>query len=131
MEYQVIGGNEFDVCEMQVTYENPENSEFLVKLPLEDDKFVSLKEQDLKIWELHDKVKQDMYREFYLVKDDILFRSIVDNGHRFEARVIPETLVDVGLHLEHNQLGHNGYQRTYAAIKWLYFWKGMRSQILQ
>ena len=51
-------------------------------------------------------------------------------AHKFEARVIPESLVDVMLHLGHNQSGHNGYQRTYAAIKHLYYWKGMRAQIL-
>ena len=67
-----------------------------------------------------------MYSEFYIVKNNVLFRSIVDNGHRFEARVMPESLVDVVLHLGHNQSGPNGYQRTYAAIKQLYFWKGMR-----
>ena len=60
----------------------------------------------------------------------MLFRSIVDNGHKFEVRVIPESLVDVVLHLGHNQSGHNGYQRTYTAIKRLYYWKGMRAQIL-
>ena len=43
----------------------------------------------------------------------------------------PSQLVDVVLHLGHNQSGHNGYQRTYAAIKHLYYWKGMREQILQ
>ena len=83
-------------------------------------------EQDPKIWKLHDKVKNGMYNEFYLVKNNVLLRSIVDNGHKFEARVIPDSLVDVVLHLGHNQSGHNGYQRTYAAIKHLYYWKGMR-----
>ena len=58
-----------------------------------------------------------MYNEFYLVKNNVLFKHIVDNGHGFEARVIPHSLVDVVLHLGHNQSGHNGYQRTYAAIK--------------
>ena len=60
----------------------------------------------------------------------MLFRSIVENGHKFEVRVIPESLKDVVLHLGHNQSGHNGYQRTYAAIKHLYYWKGMRTQVL-
>ena len=60
----------------------------------------------------------------------MLFRSIVDDGHKFKARVIPESLVDVMLHLGHNQPGHNGYQRTYTAIKHLYYWKGMKAQIL-
>ena len=71
-----------------------------------------------------------IYNKFYLVKKNILLRSIVDNGHKFEARVIPDSLIDVALHLEHNQSGHNGYQRTYVAIKHLYYWKGMRVQIL-
>ena len=39
------------------TYNNKENLEFLVELPLEDTKFVSLPDQDQKIWELWDKVK--------------------------------------------------------------------------
>ena len=60
----------------------------------------------------------------------MLFRSIVENGHEFEVRVIPESLKDVVLHLGHNQSGHNGYQRTYVAIKHLYYWKGMRTHVL-
>ena len=120
-----------DVCEIQITYDNPKNSELSVELPLEDEKFISLQEQDPKIWELHDKVKKGMYHEFYLVKNNILFRSIVDNGHKFEARVIPDSLVDIVLHLGHNQSGHKEYQRSYAAIKHLCYWKGMRLKILQ
>ena len=39
-------------------------------------------------------------------------------------------LIDTVLHLGHNQSGHNGYQRTYAAIKHVYYWKGMRKHVL-
>ena len=57
----------------------------LVELPLEDDKFLSLQENpDLKIWDLHDKVKEGAYSEFYFVKNDVLFRFIVDNGHKLK-----------------------------------------------
>ena len=112
------------------SHDNPKNSELSVELPLDDEKFASLQENDPKIWDLHDKVKEGVYNEFYFVNNNVLFRSIVDNGHKFEARVIPESLMDVVLHLGHNQSGHNGYQRTYAAIKCLYYWKGMRAQIL-
>ena len=126
LNHEKVSSDEFDICEIQITYDNPKNSELSVELPLEDEKFISLQNQDLKIWELHDKVKKGMYHEFYIVKNNVLFRSIVDNGHKFEARVIPDSLVDVVLHLGHNQSGHNGYQRTYAAIKHLYYWKGMR-----
>ena len=99
-------------------------------MPLEDDKFPSLQENDLNIQNLHDKVKEGACSEFYFVENNVLFRSVVDNGHKFEARVIPGSLVDVVLHLGHNQSGHNGSQRTYPAIKHLYYWKGMRVQML-
>ena len=72
-----------------------------------------------------------MYGEFYIVRNNVLFKHIVDNGHKYEARVITNSLVDVVLHLGHNQSGHNGYQRTYVAIKCLYYWEGMRMKILQ
>ena len=127
VSHEKLGGNEAEVCEIQITYDNPKNSELLVELPLDNDKLASLQENDPKIWDLHNKVKEGAYSEFYFVKNDVLFRSIVDNGHKFKARVIPESLVDVVLHLGHNQSGHNGYQRTYTAIKCLYYWKGMRA----
>ena len=130
VSHEKLGGNEAEVCEIQITYDNPENLELSVELPHEDDKFTSLQENDPKNQDLCDNVKEGVYNEFYFVKNDVLFRSIVDNGHKFEARVIPESLVDVVLHLGHNKSGHNGYQRAYAAIKCLYYWKGMRVQIL-
>ena len=120
-----------EVCEIQITYDNSENSVLSVELTLEDDKFASLQENDPKIQDFCHKVKEGEYKQFYFVKNNVLFRSIVDNGHKFEARVIPESLRDVVLHLGHNQSGHNGYQRTYAAIRHLYYWKGMRTQVLQ
>ena len=54
----------------------------------------------------------------------------MDNGHKFSAVVVPEVLTDTVLFLGHKQSGHNGYQRTYAAIKHNYYWKGMRKHIL-
>ena len=50
--HQVIGGEDFNVCEIQITYDNAENSEFPAELPLDDEKFISLQEEDPKIWEL-------------------------------------------------------------------------------
>ena len=80
---QKIAGEGFDVCEIQITYDNDENSEFSVELLLDDENFVLLQEQDLKIWELQDKVWGGMYSDFYLTKNNILFKRIVNNGHEF------------------------------------------------
>ena len=55
--------------------------------------------------------------EFYFIENDILYRSVMDNGHKFSAAVVPEELTDTVLFLGHNQSGHNSYQRTHTAIK--------------
>ena len=46
--HKKVGGNEAEVCKIQITYDNPENSELLVKLPLEDDNFISLQKMTQK-----------------------------------------------------------------------------------
>ena len=63
-----IGGEMAEVCEIQITYDNPENSEFSVELPLEDDKFASLQGNDPKIRDLHDKVKEGEYESVLFSK---------------------------------------------------------------
>ena len=35
------------------------------------------------------------------------------------------------LELSHNKLGHNGINRTYAMLKRLYYWKGMKTSIIK
>ena len=106
-----------DICEINISFDNAENSQFSLKLPLSDTQFSCLQEKDPKIRALHEKVHGGLYKEFYFIENNILYRSIMDNGHKFSAAVLPEDLTDTVLHLGHNQFGHNGYQRTYAAIK--------------
>ena len=119
-----------DMCEINITYDNSENSPYSVKLPLSNEKFSCLQDKDLKVRQLKQKVIQGQYTEFYFIKKGVLYRSVVDNGHKFEVAVVPEDLIHTVLHLGHNQSGHNGYQRTYATIKCVYYWKGMRKHIL-
>ena len=88
-----------------------------------------LQDKDLKVRQLKQKVIQGQYTQFY-IKKSVSNRSVIDNGHKFEAAVVPEDLIGTVLHLGHNQSGYNGYQRTYTAIKHVYFWKGMRKHIL-
>ena len=44
--------------------------------------------------------------------------------------VVPEELTGTVVYLRHNQSGHNGYQRTYASLKCVYYWKGMMKHVL-
>ena len=38
-----------------------------------------------------------MLLDFYSIENDILYRSVMDNGHKFSAAVIPEDLTDTAL----------------------------------
>ena len=72
----------------------------------------------MKVRQLKQKVIQGQYAQFYFIKKGVFYTGpVVDNGHKFKAAVVPEDLIHTVLHLGHNQSSHNGYQRTYAAIK--------------
>ena len=43
-----------------------------------------------------------MYSYFYFIKNNILYRSVINNGHKFDPAVIPEELTHTVLFLGHN-----------------------------
>ena len=45
-----------------------------------------------------------LYKEFYFIENDILYSSIMDNGHKFSAAVIPKDLTDTVLVLGHQSI---------------------------
>ena len=44
---------------------------------------------------------------------------------------MPESLIQSILKTAHDESGHNGFLRTYSAIRRLYYWKGIKEDILQ
>ena len=100
-------------------------------MPLPDEKFSQLQMGDEKIKNLRVRVNNGEYSDFYKIENSILYRMVIENNHKFDAAVLPAKLINTALFLGHNQSGHNGFQRTYAAIKRVYYWKGMRKDILK
>ena len=49
----------------------------------------------------------------------------------FYPIVLPHMLIGHVLELAHNKLGHNGISRTYAMLKHLCYWKGMKTSIVK
>ena len=94
MVHEVITSlGDVDICEINITYNNSKNSPYSVKLPLSNEKFSCLQDKDLKVRQLKQKVIQGQYAQFYFIKKGVLYRSVVDNGHKFEAAVVPEDLI--------------------------------------
>ena len=86
-------------------------------MPLSNEKFSQLQVGDEKIKNLRVRVSNGEYPDFYKIVNNILYRMVVENNHKFDAAVLPAELINTALFLGHNQSGHNGFQRTYAAIK--------------
>ena len=57
-------------------------------------------------------------KEYYnLDENELLTRKVIDGGHEFHAIYLPSVLIFQVLRTAHDDLGHNGFPRTYAALK--------------
>ena len=70
----------------------------------------------------------------YSIQEGILYCCVIEGGQSFQAIYIPKTpesLIQSILKAAHEESGHNGFPRTYSAIRRLYYWKGIKEDVLQ
>ena len=98
--------------------------------PLSAERMNRLQEQDPDIQKLKHKLKHNkLDKEYYKMEDDLLKRKVVDGGHEFWSIYLPCSLVLQVLQAAHNDLGHNGFPRTYAAVKQVFYWKNIKENV--
>ena len=68
-------------------------------------------------------------RQLYLVKNNILERYVLEGSSIYETTVTPRALTGQILRMAHDELGHNGTDRTYTMLKRLYYWKSLKPSI--
>ena len=68
--------------------------------------------------------------QLYKIENDVLKCHLQVDGQIFYPVILPHMLIGHVLELAHNKLGHNGISRTYAMLKHLYYWKGMKASIV-
>ena len=90
-----------------------------------------LQQQDPNIEILKRKLQNNrLDKEYYsLDENELLTRKVIDGGHKFRAIYLPSVLIFQVLRTSHDDLGHNGFPRTYAALKRVFIWKGMKEDI--
>ena len=90
-----------------------------------------LQEQDAAIEALkHKLTHNELDKEYYSIDEKgLLTRKVIDGGHESCAIYLPAMLVLQVLHAAHDDLGHNRFSRTYAALKKVFYWKGMKENI--
>ena len=93
----------------------------------------SLQAKDAKISNILQQLQVgDLPPDVYLIENGILRRRFVETtGNEFKPVVLPRSLVDHILMTAYDHSGHNGFPRTYAAIRQHYYWVGMKRDIQQ
>ena len=103
-----------------------------IRLPLKDWQMQILQKNDATSREIAKKLRQDKHmNKLYLFRSGIVHRLWCEDGRTAECVLVPEVLRDSLLMLAHDYSGHNGFRRTYNAMKRQYYWPGMRKDILR
>ena len=101
-----------------------------IENPIAPQRLKRLQQQDANIETLKCKLQHNkLDKEYYSMDENGLLTRKVDGGHEFCTIYLPNVLVFQVLRTAHNDLGHNGFPRTYAAHKRVFYWKGMEEGI--
>ena len=102
-----------------------------IKIPIEDDKLIQMQRKDKFCKNLFNQLESGKLSQKnpYYIDEGILKRYIDDKKQRFEVIVLPRELIGVTLQLAHEGMGHNGVPRTYALLRRLYYWKGLKPMV--
>ena len=106
-----------------------------LRSPLTLDELRALQSQDDKCTALIKMLKNGKLDPVaYSLQEGILYRRVIEGGQLFQAIYVPrtpESLIQAILQTAHDESGHNGFPRTYSAIRRLYYWKGIKEDVLQ
>ena len=96
-----------------------QNSLQCIENPIAPQRLKKLQQQDTNIETLKRKLQNNrLSKEYYsLDENELLMRKVIDGGHKFCAIYLPSVLIFQVLRTAHDDLGHNGFPRTYAALK--------------
>ena len=96
-----------------------QNSLQCIENPIAPQRLKKLQQQDTNIEILKRKLQNNrLDKEYYsLDENELLTRKVIDGGHEFHAIYLPSVLIFQVLRTAHDDLGHNGFPRTYAALK--------------
>ena len=115
---------------IKITYNEDNVKE--VKLPLTTKQMIQLQKNDSEVRNIVNKLHKERFNaKIFILHEGVLCRLWMEERDTFWYIFIPEVLRDPLLVLAHNQNGHNGGWHTYMALKRMYYWPGMRSQIFK
>ena len=106
-----------------------------LRSPLTLDELHALQSQDDKCTTLIRMLKNGKLDPIaYSLHEGVLYRRVVEGAQSFQAIYVPRTpqsLIQAILQAAHDEAGHNRFPRTYSAIRRLYYWKGIKEDVLK
>ena len=117
--------------EVKKTEETEPIEETKIRWYMTDPEIVKLQRQDKFCQKLLSEIqnRKRKSRDCYFMSRGLLHKYVTDYKQRFEALVVPLTLSKLILKLAHDELGHNGTARTYAMVKRMFYWKGLKKDV--
>ena len=115
---------------IEITYDKKHVKE--VRLPPTTKQMIKLQKNDSEVRNIVNKLHREKSNaKMFILHKGVLCRLWTEKRDTFRCIFIPEILRDPLLVLAHNQNGHNRGQHTYMALKRMYYWPGMRSQVFK
>ena len=118
----------------ETTSENGKDvMENIVELPIPDDVLSTLQLQDTICFHIITQIEKGNIKEgqTYRMQNNLLKRYVTDVDKTYETVVLPRALIAQILKMAHDDLGHNGTNRTYMLLKRLYYWKGLKPSVVR
>ena len=120
---------ECEIGNINIQHTDPVHVNMDIHLPLQDEK---LQESDPHTHQLRKQWENNnLDKNAYTMENNILKQKTIDNGLLYTPILVPDILKDCLLILAHDKQGHNGFRRTYAALKNRNHWKGMKKTVHQ
>ena len=103
----------------------------LLELPIDNNTLFELQQKDTFCANIIVQIEKGNIIEgpLYLIQKKLLKRYVTDGDNMYETIVLLKALIAQILRMAHDNLGHNGTNRTYMLLKRLYYWKGLKPSV--
>ena len=103
-----------------------------VKLPLSAKQMIQLQKNDVEARDIVSNLRTEKGNaKMYILHEGVLCRFWMEERETFRCTFVPAVLRDPLLGLAHNQNGYNRGRHTYMALKRMYYWPGMKSEVFK
>ena len=103
-----------------------------VKLPLSAKQMIQLQKNNVEARDIVSNLRTEKGNaKMYILHEGVLCRFWMEERETFRCTFVPAVLRDPLLVLAHNQNGHNRGRHTYMALKRMYYWPGMKSEVFK